>query len=59
MFLSQNSKCFDYKNLPENFLNCRLFILQDLVNKLIVLDPAKRLTAKQALNHPWVQVSSF
>jgi serine/threonine protein kinase len=33
--------------------------LQDLVSKLIVLDPAKRLTAKQALHHPWVQVSSF
>ena len=24
MFLSQNSKCFYYKNLAENFLNCRL-----------------------------------
>lgn len=28
---------------------------KNLVSKLIVLDPSKRLTAKQALQHPWVQ----
>ncbi|XP_057308525.1 calcium/calmodulin-dependent protein kinase type IV-like [Hydractinia symbiolongicarpus] len=28
---------------------------KDLVSKLIVADPKKRLTAKQALEHPWVQ----
>jgi len=28
---------------------------KDLVRKMLVLDPAKRLTAKQALYHPWVQ----
>ncbi|XP_062517007.1 calcium/calmodulin-dependent protein kinase type IV-like [Corticium candelabrum] len=28
---------------------------KDLISKLIVLDPRKRLTAKEALNHPWVQ----
>ena len=33
-----------------------LLLSQDLVSKLIVLDPKKRLTAKQALQHPWVQV---
>lgn len=28
---------------------------KDLVKKLIVLDPTKRLTAKEAVAHPWVQ----
>ncbi|XP_066921122.1 calcium/calmodulin-dependent protein kinase type IV-like [Clytia hemisphaerica] len=28
---------------------------KDLVMRLIVLEPEKRLTAKQALEHPWVQ----
>lgn len=28
---------------------------KNLVSKLIVLDPKKRLTAKQTLQHPWVQ----
>lgn len=28
---------------------------KDLVSRLIVLDPSKRLTARQCLEHPWVQ----
>eukprot|EP01126_Amoeba_proteus_P006900 TRINITY_DN12443_c0_g1_i3.p1 TRINITY_DN12443_c0_g1~~TRINITY_DN12443_c0_g1_i3.p1 ORF type:complete len:1077 (-),score=234.61 TRINITY_DN12443_c0_g1_i3:257-3487(-) len=28
--------------------------LKDLILKLIVVDPEKRLTARQALNHPWL-----
>ncbi|KAG8222204.1 hypothetical protein J437_LFUL001296 [Ladona fulva] len=27
---------------------------KDLISKLLQIDPAKRLTAKEALNHPWV-----
>jgi len=28
---------------------------KDLISKLIVLDPSKRLSAKEAIAHPWVQ----
>ena len=33
-----------------------VFFLQDLIKKLLVFDPKSRLTAKQALEHPWVKV---
>lgn len=29
--------------------------VQDLISGLLTLDPAHRLTAKQALQHPWVR----
>lgn len=29
--------------------------VKDLISKLLVLEPEKRLTAKQALNHPWLK----
>ena len=29
--------------------------VKDLISKLLVKDPAKRYTAMQAYNHPWVQ----
>jgi len=28
---------------------------QDLISKLLVLDAGKRLTAVEALDHPWVR----
>ena len=28
---------------------------KDLISKLIVKDPAKRLTVAQALKHPWIE----
>lgn len=31
---------------------------QDLINKLLVVDPKKRLTAAEALAHPWFAKSS-
>ena len=32
---------------------------KDLINKLIVVDPSKRLTVEQALRHPWIQNVCF
>lgn len=32
---------------------------KDLINKLLVVDPKKRLTAEQALDHKWIVVESF
>ncbi|KAM6954485.1 serine/threonine-protein kinase Chk2 [Aplochiton taeniatus] len=31
---------------------------KDLVRKLLVVDPSKRLTIQEALNHPWLQLAS-
>ena len=31
---------------------------QDLISKLLVLEPKKRLTAAKALNHPWIRGSA-
>lgn len=28
---------------------------KDLITKLVVVDPSKRLTIDQALQHPWIQ----
>lgn len=30
---------------------------KDLVTKLLTYDPAKRISAKEALSHPWIQTS--
>ena len=32
---------------------------KDLVAQLLVVDPSQRLSAQEALAHPWVQVSSY
>jgi serine/threonine protein kinase len=31
-----------------------LRIAKDFITKLLVVDPKKRMTAKQALEHPWL-----
>jgi serine/threonine protein kinase len=30
---------------------------KDLIKKLLTVDPAKRITAEQALRHPWLELS--
>lgn len=32
---------------------CAIYV-QDFVGKLLIVDPSKRMTAKQALEHPWM-----
>jgi dual-specificity kinase len=37
--------------IPDNNKFCRNFL--DLLQKIFVYDPSERITAKQALQHPW------
>jgi dual-specificity kinase len=37
--------------IPDSSKFCRNFL--DLLEKIFVYDPAERITAKQALQHPW------
>jgi dual-specificity kinase len=37
--------------IPENNKFCSNFL--DLLKKIFIYDPAERITAKQALQHPW------
>lgn len=32
---------------------------KDVISKLLVLNPTKRLSAKQCLEHPWIKVCCF
>ncbi|NXT87639.1 KCC2D kinase, partial [Anhinga rufa] len=31
---------------------------KDLINKMLTINPAKRITASEALKHPWICVSN-
>jgi len=31
---------------------------KDLINKMLTINPAKRITAAEALKHPWISVST-
>jgi len=43
---------FDY---PEPYWDDISKDAKDFINKLLVVDPRKRLTAEGALHHPWLQ----
>lgn len=30
---------------------------KDLINKMLTINPSKRITAAEALKHPWISVS--
>lgn len=39
--------------IPSNTTFSKNFL--DLLTKIFVYDPARRITAKEALNHPWLK----
>lgn len=47
----QTQLCAPLLALPTNPF---LLFLQDLVSKMLHVDPHQRLTAKQVLQHPWI-----
>jgi dual-specificity kinase len=51
-FLAQRPETNVVKEIiPENNKFCRNFL--DLLKKIFIYDPNDRITAKQALQHPW------
>lgn len=44
----------DYKFEPAMYWEGVSESAKDFINKLLTIDPTKRLTAKQALEHPWL-----
>jgi dual-specificity kinase len=49
-FTTLNNNVFQ-EIIPDNNKFCRNFL--DLLQKIFVYDPSERITAKQALQHPW------
>lgn len=45
----------DYRFEPTQYWEEVSEQAKDFINKLLTIDPAQRLTAKQALQHPWLQ----
>ncbi len=36
-----------------------MYTAKDVVRKLLVVDPSKRMTIDEALQHPWLQVTTL
>lgn len=52
----------EYDELVQHGFNTRLVIrfidLQDLLKKMLAVDPTRRLTMSQVIKHPWILRSS-
>lgn len=44
-----------YSYTPEEYWSAISDTARDFIDKCLVVDPAKRMTAKDCLNHPWIQ----
>ncbi|KAF1791843.1 Calcium/calmodulin-dependent/calcium-dependent protein kinase [Phytophthora cactorum] len=51
LFQSIKSGVYDY---PSPYWDCVSDSAKDLISRLLVVDPKKRFTAQQVLEHPWV-----
>ncbi|POM65038.1 CAMK/CAMK1 protein kinase, partial [Phytophthora palmivora] len=51
LFQSIKSGVYDY---PSPYWDCVSDSAKDLISRLLVVDPKKRFTAQQVLDHPWV-----
>lgn len=53
LFASIKSGIFDY---PSPYWDCVSTSAKDLISRLLVVDPKKRFTAQNVLDHPWISV---
>jgi serine/threonine protein kinase len=53
LFASIKSGVFDF---PSPYWDCVSASAKDVISRLLVVDPKKRLTAQQVLDHPWISV---
>ena len=49
-----HTSTYEFINVKCYLQSC-LFSAMDLIRKLLVVNPKKRLTAEQALKHPWIK----
>lgn len=55
LFTAIKSGSFDY---PSPYWDSVSNNAKDLINKMLIVDPKKRLTANDVINHPWISAST-
>ena len=59
LFLSLINTCSLFQNMVSQHVECSRYSLADLLDGLLKYDPSERLTARQALNHPFFKHPFF